>query len=254
LMRYYRAVIEGAAVMASDLHCRPGRCRAPLLARLARILGAESLIVLGDLFDDMHRLVSPEELRRALKCAFGDTGGLEVYYVTSGSSHDPILPRDLHFEAGGLRVHAYPGPLVARVDGVWAFLTHGDIALRNGAHAFLVNVAAAARGVRLYLEKRLRRALRLPPSWWLIMGHTHIPGMDRSARVANTGSWRELWVAGLPYWRPPSNTFILVEGGELRLARLGGEAEEPPWLRRLLAPSPPIMKATRLAYSRRAQR
>jgi len=236
-MEYYTAFIEGSAVMASDLHCKPGRCRAPLLAKLAEALGAEALIVLGDLFDDMHRPVGLEELRRALKWAFRGASGLEVYYVASGSSHDPIIPSDLHFEVSGLRVHAYPRPLVARVGGLTAFLTHGDIALRNGAHAFLVNVAAAARGVELYLEKRLRRRLRLPPTWWLIMGHTHLPGVDREARVANTGSWRELWVAKMPYWRPPSNTFILAERGELRLARLSLEGGARP-LTRLLALKP----------------
>jgi predicted phosphodiesterase len=212
----YSVVDIDRAVLVSDVHCNPGNCRAKEVAKLAAREGA-SLVVLGDLFDDFHWRVSESELERALRAVFRGVAGLEVHYVTSGSSHDPILERDAHFKLEGLAVHVYPRALVARIGPLRAFLTHGDMALRNGAHAFLVNAIALTFGERLYLEKALKRKLHLPDSWWLIMGHTHIPGIDYEARVANTGSWKAAWWAGLPYWRPPSNTYILAEGRDPEL-------------------------------------
>jgi len=218
-MRYGVAEVE-RAVLVSDIHCRPRSCKAKEVAKIAAREGA-SLIVLGDLFDDLHREVSDSELERALHAAFRGVADLEVYYVTSSSSHDPILEREVRLRLGGFIVNVYPGALVARVGQLRAFLTHGDMALRNGAHAFLVNAVALLLGEKLYLEKTLRRKLRLPSDWWLVMGHTHIPGIDREARVANTGSWRVSWSFGIPYWRPPSTTYILIEGSSIELRAAG---------------------------------
>ncbi len=218
-MRCSVAEVE-RAVLVSDIHCRPGSCRAKDVARLAVREGA-SLIVLGDLFDDLHREVSDDELERALRAAFHGVTNLEIYYVTSGSSHDPILRHEVRLMLGSLIVRACPGALVTRVGQLRALLTHGDMVLRNGAHAFLVNATAMMLGEKLYLEKVLRKKLRLPSDWWLIMGHTHIPGIDYEARVANTGSWKTSWSFGIPYWRPPSNTYVFVEGASIELRAAG---------------------------------
>jgi UDP-2,3-diacylglucosamine pyrophosphatase LpxH len=218
-MRYSVIELE-RAVMVSDLHCKPGSCKVGEIAGLAAREGA-SLVILGDLFDDLHREVGDDELERALRAVFRGVAGLEIYYVTSGSSHDPILKRETHLRLESLSVHVYPRALIARVGRLRMFLTHGDLALRNGAHAFLVNVAAMTLGKRLYLEKALKKKLRLPSDWWLVMGHTHIPGIDREARVANTGSWKASWSFNLPYWRPPSNTYIIVENGAIELRARG---------------------------------
>jgi len=217
-VRHYVARLEGPTMVVSDIHCPLGRCGvAREVVRVAVARGAATLAVLGDLFDDFRKLVTADELRRALAAAFGPLGGVRVVYVTSGSSHDPILDRALRLQVGGSSFEVYPGGLVARVDGVTAFMTHGDAAMRNGAHAFLANAAMRLLGRGLFLERRLRERLRLPPHWWLFMGHTHIPGIDYRARVANPGSWREEWFRGLPYWRPPSRTYLWVESGLVEL-------------------------------------
>ena len=213
MSHYSTMIVRGGAVVASDLHCMPGSCPARTLAGLAIEYGVEALVILGDLFEDMHRRVSVGELRRALRWVFGGVRNLTVHYVASRSSHDPILDGDVSLEVDGVEIHVYSRPVIAVIGGVRAFLTHGDMALRNGAHAYLVNLLAAVKGERLYLEKRLKRRLRLPREWWLVMGHTHIPGIDYRERVANTGSWRSKWILQIPYWRPPSNTFLLVGSG-----------------------------------------
>lgn len=222
-MMSYSVAEMDRAVLVSDVHCRLGSCRAKSVAELA-VKEGSPLVILGDLFDDFHWRVSASELERALRALFKGVAGLEIYYVTSGSSHDPILERDLHLKLGGLVVRAYPRALVARIGSLYTFLTHGDMALRNGAHAFMVNAAAQICGKNLYLEKVLKRKLRLPDSWWLIMGHTHIPGIDHAARVANTGSWKRAWRAVTPYWRPSSDTYVLVEGKSVKLFSMNPRA------------------------------
>lgn len=216
-MKPYTAFASDPAILVSDMHYRPGSCCINAVTALAAKVGAETFVVLGDLFDDLHEPLSADEVREALRRVFKGVKGLRVIFVTSLSSHDPILQDAVHFKCDGLDLHVYPGPVILRLGGLTAFLTHGDLALRNGAHAFLINYLMKSMGRELFLEKMLRQKLRLPAQWWLFMGHTHIPGIDYEARVANAGSWRGNWVHGIPYWRPPSNTYIIVESGRLEL-------------------------------------
>lgn len=222
-MNYYAAVVDNPALLVSDIHAEFGDSEIALVTRLAAEVGANSLVVLGDLFDDMHYAVTMDELGRALRAIFREKtlSELKVYYVTSLSSHDPILGEELRICLGSARVHLYPGALIAQIGRKVAFLTHGDVIMRNGAHAFAVNLLAEMFGKTLYLEKKLRKALRLPDSWWLFMGHTHLPGLDPAFKVGNTGSWRSKWVSGVPYWRPPSRTAIYVGENEVRLLCAG---------------------------------
>lgn len=216
-MQYYTAFAEDPVVVVSDLHCSSASCRVGEVVALASRSGAKTLVVLGDLFDDLHRPLSTSELRRILASLFRGAGELEVVYVASLSSHDPLLQGAARFRVNAQAFRVYPGPVVARLGRLTALLTHGDLALRNGAHAFLLNSLMGAAGAKLFLERKLRKALRLPQHWWLFMGHTHVPGIDYDARVANAGSWRDHWLRGLPYWRPPSHTYLLVESGRVEL-------------------------------------
>jgi len=213
---------DAPAVIVSDIHCRPFACPAREVAEIARGEGARTLFVLGDLFDDLHRPLSRADLAHHLARAFGRVSGLEVVYLTSASSHDPCIREPTTIALEGGRVHVYPGSAIVRVGGLVAFMTHGDIAMRNGAHAFLVNYLLGLLGEELFLERRLRRRLGLPPDWWLFMGHTHIAGIDYRSKVANPGSWRESWINRVPYWRPPSYTYLLISSGgivELKRAK-----------------------------------
>lgn len=219
---YYVAVMDDPIILVSDIHANFSDGKMALMTRLTAELGASSLVVLGDLFDDMHRAVTIDELSRALMTIFRRKTVKDVYYVTSLSSHDPILNRDLHMYLDNSRIHSYPGALIAQVGRTKAFLTHGDIIMRNGAHAFMINLLARAFGRTLYLERKLRKLLRLPDDWWLFMGHTHLPGLDPASKIGNTGSWRNTWMPGVPYWRPPSRTMIYLEGNEVRLLHVRG--------------------------------
>ncbi len=205
-----------SVLVCSDLHCPHGR-RCPQLAaaaETARRLSAQCLALAGDLFDDLHEPIDAERLAAEVEAILGgeETPGL-IVYTTSLSSHDPLLPRPVETRIGGSTLVAVPGLAVIPVAGKRLCVLHGDLAVANGAVAHLVNRAAALLGRPLYLEHRLREWLC--PNGLLVAGHTHIPGV--SGPVANPGSWRSLWLLGLPYWRRPSRTCVYVDRGGMRL-------------------------------------
>ncbi len=216
-----------SAVLVSDLHCRFRPCEhAKTLRNIVKREDCECLVVLGDLFDNFHRLASGSEVAKALASLLGPVLRelSMLVYVTSSASHDPILPVRYETKINGCRVLMSPQPLQGILGNVQVFLTHGEIAILNGAVAHAINKLASLRAGELYIEKKLKLALRLPASTWLIMGHTHIPGIDYEHRVANTGSWQEKYLFGfLPYWRHPSRTYILIADGRVVLKR----ADEP---------------------------
>lgn len=225
----YERVESPSAMLASDLHCSGGCGELNVVLMLAADLGIRDVFILGDLWDNMHFGTSTPELRRAFSVIVSPRlRGLDmrIWYVASGSSHDPIVGETCYFSLDGVSVAVFPRPIFARIGRLDTFLTHGDIAVPNGAVAYAINRVGMALGRRLLLESYLKRRLRLPRDTWLIMGHTHIAGVDYRRRVANTGSWRASWIGGFRYWRRPAYTFIVIRGDKLFLGELRGLPHE----------------------------
>ena len=87
---------------------------------------------------------------------------------------------------------------------------HGDIIVKSGALAFLINYVAKLLGNNLFLEKMFRQKIKLGAEW-LVAGHTHLSGIDLKEKIVNLGSWKKHWFRNLPYWRK-SKPLILVIG------------------------------------------
>lgn len=68
---------------------------------------------------------------------------------------------------------------------------------------------------RPYLKALWKDAMGLDHAEWVIMGHSHIPGIDASRRVANTGGWTNLY--GLS---PPRGMGVLVTNGTVSLVKI----------------------------------
>ncbi|QOJ78478.1 metallophosphoesterase family protein [Infirmifilum lucidum] len=205
------------ALIFSDTHCKRGRPCSPVLEVLgaAKEENVDCIAILGDLFDDFHVDVDPATLALEMaRLGFSTYSPRYVLYTPSLSSHDPILG-EAEFNLGGTVIH------VARViniglGGEEVCLTHGDIVVPNGAIAYFVNRTMAILGKSLFLEEQARKRL-CGRSSWLFMGHTHIPGLDHERRLGNPGSWRATWHSRMPYWRRPSNSFVLYDGKRFRL-------------------------------------
>ncbi len=210
-----------SAIIVSDMHLRiENPAFFNLIAEKVKQENIECIVFLGDLFDDFHRRAEKhevvEKLISLIKPLLGQVR--KIVYITSRSSHDPIISEKIIADVEGTEIYVYPHPLRIQISGIRFYLTHGEIVIPNGAVAFVVNTVAALLGRELYIEKKLKERIRSESSW-LVMGHTHIPGIDYEAKVANTGSWRSKWLLGLPYWRRPTRTGVLVKNSKVKLVK-----------------------------------
>jgi len=210
-----------SAIIVSDMHLRMESLAIfNLIVEKVKQENVECVVFLGDLFDNFHRKAEKheviEKLTSLIKPLLGQAR--KIVYITSRSSHDPIISEKIIADAEGTKIYVYPRPLKIQISGIRFYLTHGEIVVPNGAVAFVINTVADLLGKKLYLERKLKEKIQSKNSW-LVMGHTHIPGIDYEAKVANTGSWRSKWLLGLPYWRRPTRTGVLVKNSEVMLVK-----------------------------------
>ncbi|OYT62956.1 MAG: hypothetical protein B6U69_00405 [Thermofilum sp. ex4484_15] len=205
------------ALVISDVHIRSWPPRLPReVIRALEDLGVSNLIIAGDLFDNCHFKYSEEELKKLLSLTFKEIcdKGIDVYYVVSSSSHDPILPKvSISFRCLNANIKVVRGAFKLKLGNLIVYVTHGDYGSRNGALARLLSEIAKAMGFNLLLERKLKATLRIKPGEWLIMGHTHLPGYSYSAKVANCGSWSPHLLV------KASKTFVFLERGGLMLLK-----------------------------------
>jgi len=207
--RVLEVKLEEPIVVISDIH--NDSSLPPEFLNKIREIKPKTVIFAGDLFDEAHRLVSMTTLKKMLKpkVLLLPDSVKKVIYVLSSVSHDPIIQDEVaELEYPFRDVIVTKRCLKVLVNSLEAYITHGDISCPNGALAHIINRLASLIGLSLFLEKLLKR--KLEDRCWLIMGHTHIPGICRKYRVANTGSWKE-------YYRRASRSFILINGGRVQL-------------------------------------
>lgn len=211
-----------SCLVCSDLHCDEKKeCW-----QLRRVLSAavservDCLVILGDLFDKLHRRIPASDLRGHLQRIIGDAElPRRVYYVTSLSSHDPIIPFPVELEVGFSRFLIVPGVIHLDVNGHEICGLHGDLVVSSGVLAYLMNKTASMTARKLLLEEIAKK--KFCKSYeWTFTGHTHLPGIDWERKLGNAGSWKVSWHGSLPYWKPPSFTVIKVSSGEVKILRL----------------------------------
>ena len=211
------------AILLSDIHCPRGHC--PLGGEIAEIVQEEEVecvFVLGDLFENFHIEAEESEVISAVQSVLKPIlrKVKTLVYITSSSSHDPIVKGAIQSTIDNTTIIVSPTPLKVRVGNITLYLTHGDIAVTNGAVAFVINkVYALLRNEDLHLEKELKTRMNIPSESWLIMGHTHVPGIDYTHKVANAGSWKTSWKWGIQYWKPSSRTYILIKNDKVELRK-----------------------------------
>ena len=178
------------------------------------------LFILGDLFDDFHIRVPLNEIEKEMKKVvdFLNLPRDTIVYVTfSNSSHDPVIEGETAIKIAyrGVEIVVTNKPLQLNIDNTRIYLLHGDLGVKNGALAYLINKIAQLLGHPYLVERLIKhRLLRIADEYWLIMGHTHTPFINSELKIANTGSWKH-------YWRNNSNTAIVYDRGELSLINLG---------------------------------
>jgi hypothetical protein len=84
---------------------------------------------------------------------------------------------------------------------------HGDQAF-GGSFGFAISIVTR----NLLLERFWKERMGISTDTWVIMGHTHVPGIDRTVKVANTGGWVET-----PLGTPIGRGISVNEQGEVDL-------------------------------------
>jgi|GEM_PF-1205772 len=213
--------LYGTAVFVSDLHISniPGDSeRFRGLAIFIKDRGVSNMVVLGDLFrwrsdwDSLRAKSGSDE--KAVEMVLETIGvlgrELNVYMVLGDPSHDPEELSG-NFKFGPTKFLSVGKCGIFHIRGLTIIGLHGDRAF-GGPIGFAVSITTR----NLLLERMWKTRMNIPHEVWVIMGHTHIPGIDHDARVANTGGWTEI-----PFNLAPKAKCIIVdENGRIDLVTL----------------------------------
>ncbi|MGQ4913949.1 MAG: metallophosphoesterase family protein [Candidatus Asgardarchaeia archaeon] len=208
-----KEITDKKILVISDLHLFAERnCDSSILYKIVNDEKPDMIILAGDVLE-YHKKVDEKTLKSLLeKCFFkSDNNNLiatsDIIYLTSLSSHDPILNRkEIRLEINDVEFTIIRGCIkLFGQNHNSIFICHGDYIARNGAVAGILNKVMSHFGKNLFLEKMLKKRICENEDDWLIMGHTHIPGIDYNSRVANTGAWKAHPLRG------PSYTYVVID-------------------------------------------
>ncbi|GAB6943833.1 hypothetical protein [Vulcanisaeta sp. JCM 14467] len=202
-------------ITVSDLHLESNTRDLTCIGNYIRGLnhGNTYLIINGDLFDKAHKQELNQshirELINRLDLA-GINGLREVIYITAIYDHDPRTHcGETTYTVNGIKVRVIRGiaKLIIGSNTIW-FL-HGDYIVKNGLIASLMNRLLGGSYDRL-----VRSAIGAREGDWVVIGHTHVPGINSESRIANTGSWINRFINA-------ANTAVIINGlGGVELVRV----------------------------------
>jgi len=212
---------ETKILFISDLHIPKSlkiRDKFSIIGEFMKKNNLRLLFIIGDLFDDFHVKASLSEIEekiRKIVDILDLPSNVTMYVIFSNSSHDPIIGnKKISITCGRRRIIVTNNLIRLTIGNMKIYLLHGDLGVKNGALAYLLNKIAWFLGYPYLIERFTKRyILRVEDRDWLIMGHTHIPFISDEFKVANTGSWKQ-------YWRDSSSTAILYDKGRLSLINL----------------------------------
>lgn len=209
---------SGKALFLGDLHLRAsdGPSKFAGLSDFLRREKVTSMIFAGDLFDspsEAEKLLSTKsdegKVQAILSILGIETSNVSTYFIRGSPVHDP--PNlELTVQTGGLSFVSVGKCARFLIDNVSVTALHGDDAF-GGLHGLLFAYLTG----RPFLEGWWKERIGLSDSEWVVMAHSHVPGIDEVHRVANTGGWTDLLGFG-----PPKGKGILIAEGTVRLVTI----------------------------------
>ncbi|MCS7111040.1 MAG: hypothetical protein N3D82_01315 [Ignisphaera sp.] len=191
-IRCANVVLSGPVVVVSDVHIGSRKSYYMVLGRLIKRWGLTTITVAGDLLD---RRIPPSDIVNGLKSAI-EALGLErgrIIYIASTASHDidSSFEKPLHLTINSISIHVVSGVARILIDGCSSYIlaTHGEYVSRDGVVAHLLDRLGISLFRKSLTSLLIRRMLRAEKAAWIILGHSHIPFIDHTLRVINTGSW-----------------------------------------------------------------
>ena len=214
----YSVNIDEDIIVVSDIHLGSnGSLGLNPILKYGFERNIKYIVIAGDLFEDRHFKYSYNDLRKLCRNTLyrWKLNIFEkIFIILSRYSHDPIINTNrIYFRIDDTDILLKYGLLKLVLNDVNIYITHGDIICPNGFTASLIN-----RLYEIFLKKKffLERILkeRIGVDDWLIMGHTHIAGIDYDLKIANTGSWKNYLN------RSASKSLIHISSNEIKLCYL----------------------------------
>lgn len=179
---------EGKVLVISDLHLDSNPRDLSCIGNFLTENNISHLVVNGDIFD-----VKSEEkfedyfLNRvrnelAIKGVFPQN----ITYVLAPYNHDPDIDENsIKLEKDGRNIAIMSGILKIKTNDSLFYIFHGDYFMKKGAMPFLLGKLSKG----LLYERLGKLTIGAEKNDWVIMAHSHIPGIDYERKVANSGSW-----------------------------------------------------------------
>ena len=214
--------LSGKTLFVSDLHLGAK----PALPEQFNLdfSDVQNVVIVGDFFDTKEDFWSfgktEKESFRAVLAGIvpADFSG-KIFYIHS-TTHDPqnLETTKLAFDTFEfLHIGEY-GKF--NIDGTNVVAYHGH-QLHGGVIGGGISWLAEKFGQDLVLEKLGKKRFDIPADTWVVAGHSHVPGIDQEAKVANTGSF-----VGAPLntfiFRIHIGTGILFDGSRVELQEYEG--------------------------------
>ncbi|MGQ9544137.1 MAG: metallophosphoesterase [Candidatus Bathyarchaeia archaeon] len=213
--------LYGQTLFIGDLHTTGLEVDSERFRGLTTLIKERSivnLVILGDLFrwrSDWDSLIiqtgnEQDALRKVLEVLGLQSQRLTVYLILGNTDHDPE-ELNLNFEFGQTKIVSVGKCGIFHINGLTIIGLHGDQAF-GGPLGFTVSIVTR----NLLLEKLWKERMGIHSDVWVIMGHTHVPGIDYDARVANTGGWTEAPLKIVPR----ASGILIDEEGKISLITL----------------------------------
>ena len=202
-----RLSLRGSILFISDLHLKSDQPfeYAGELRNFIENKNVSNLIINGDLFDspkDAQEIFHISQPNVSLLDVLGLEGlSLDMYWVTGSPHHDPSNLTKSEIEVEGFEALGRCAFIHCGLCEVMAY--HGHDMSLIGAFGHAWDRFAS----RLSLERLWKRLAKIDKNVWVVFGHTHIPGLDETNRVANCGGWQTK-----PFVHPTRTGVLFSEG------------------------------------------
>lgn len=191
---------EGRVLIISDLHLDRNSRDLNCIGDYLEKSNISYLILNGDLFDKLHRKKFEDKFLIEIKQRLGikNYSELKIIYILALYNHDPHFKENIKESKESLILR---GILKLKTGDDLFYIFHGDYAASNG-----IGIMSLANKItsKLLFERLAKNAIKAENNNWVILGHSHIPGIDYERKLANSGTWIKRIVSN-------TDTGILIE-------------------------------------------
>lgn len=179
------SVEAGKVLVISDLHLENNYRDLSCIGDFLKKNDVASLVINGDSYDMKQEKKLNDKLINSLKerLKIKDARLENLFYILSLYDHDPLFQEEK--SDGNGEINIVKGVLKLGIGSQLFYILHGDYFAKDGGTPYLIN----RLGINLLYERLTKMILRAQDKDWLILGHSHLPGIDNENKVANSGNW-----------------------------------------------------------------